>query len=391
MSQIKKTLAFPVEEYKGRLDRVRKRMAEKGLDGLVVTTPENICYLSGYHTSGYYFVQVLLVALDREPMLVARLFEQRNIDAYSWLERGRHGVAYTDADDPMQKIARTLADLGLERGRIGVDLSSFFLPVDKYEELKARLPNAKLSNGYGIVEAERKVKSPAEVDVIRRACRVSEAGMRAMVEHARPGITENALAGEIHKALIGNGSEYPGLPVFLASGWRSEIPHANWSDKTIEKGEVVFCELTGVVKRYAGPLLRCVVLGRPTEDLGRRAAVCEEMLEAALAAIRPGVTSGAVNAAVVAVADKAGMSAGAINRAGYSIGINFPPDWGEGSFLDLKQGDPTVLAPGMTFHVPRSMRLEGKDAVSISESVLVTEQGCEVLTKFEPRKLIVKA
>lgn len=391
MSQIKKTLAFSVEEYKGRLDRVRKRMAEKGLDGLVVTTPENICYLSGYHTSGYYFVQALLVARDREPKLVARLFEQRNIDAYSWLDRGRHGVAYTDADDPMQEIARTLADLGLERGRIGVDLSSFFLPVDKYEDLKARLPNAKLCNGYGIVEVERKVKSPAEVEVIRRACRVSEAGMRAMVEHARPGITENALAGEIHKALIGNGSEYPGLPVFLASGWRSEIPHANWSDKVIEKGEVVFCELTGVVNRYSGPLLRCVVLGKPTEDLARRAAVCEEMLEAALKAIRPGVTSGAVNAAVVAVAEKAGMGAGAINRAGYSIGINFPPDWGEGSFLDLKHGDPTVLEPGMTFHVPRSMRLEGKDALSISESVLVTEKGCEALTRFEPRKLIVKA
>jgi Xaa-Pro dipeptidase len=391
MSQIRKTLAFAVEEYRGRLDRVRGRMADAGLDGLVVTTPENICYLSGYHTSGYYFVQALLVAHDKDPLLVARLFEQRNIDAYSWLDRGRHGVAYADSENPMEKIAGALADLGLARGRVGVDLSSFFLPVDKFEELKARLPNAKVANGHGIVEEERKTKSPAEIAYIRAACRVSEAGMRALVEHARPGITENELAGEVHKALVGNGSEYPGLPVFLASGWRTEIPHANWSDKAIAKGEVVFCELTAVVKRYAGPLLRCVVLGRPSAELSRRAAVCEEMLDAALKAIRPGATSHAVNAAVVAVAEKAGMGAGAINRAGYSIGLNFPPDWGEGHFLDLKKDDPTVLKPGMTFHVPRSMRLEGKDALSISESVLVTESGSEPLTRFEPRALIVKA
>ncbi|MSO93067.1 MAG: aminopeptidase P family protein [Rhodospirillales bacterium] len=390
MSQIKKQLAFTVEEYKKRLDGVRKRMAEKGLDGLIVHSPENICYLSGYQTSGYYFIQTLLVAHDKDPILVTRLFEQRNIDAYSWLDRARHGIAFTDSDNPSQKIAQALKDLGLETKRIGVDFSSFFLPVEKFEELKAALPNARIVNGAGVVEEERKVKSPAEIDVIRRACRVSEAGMRAMVDHARPGITENELAGEIHKALIANGSEYPGLPVFLATGWRSEIPHANWSDKVIAKGEVVFCELTGVVKRYSGPLLRCVVLGKPTEDLARRAAVCEEMLEAALRTIKPGIASHDANAAVVAVAEKAGMGSGAINRCGYSIGINFPPDWGEGSFLDLKKDDRTVLKPGMCFHVPRSMRLEGKDAVSISESVLVTEKGCEVLTDFSPRKLIVK-
>lgn len=390
MSQIKKQLAFTVEEYKRRLAGVRKRMAEKGIDGLIVHSPENICYLSGYHTSGYYFIQTLLVSHDKDPVLVARLYEQRNIDAYSWLDRATQGIPYTDSDNSSEKIAQALKDLGLEKKRLGVDMASFFLPVEKFEELKKALPNATIVNAAGVVEEERKVKSPAEIEVIRRACRVSEAGMKAMVDFARPGITENELSGEIHKALMSNGSEYPGLPVFLATGWRSEIPHANWSDKVIQKGEVVFCELTGVVKRYSGPLLRCVVLGQPTEDLKRRAAVCEEMLEAALATVRPGITSHDANAAVVAVAEKYGMGSGAINRCGYSIGINFPPDWGEGSFLDLKKNDRTVLKPGMCFHIPRSMRLEGKDALSISESVLVTETGCEVLTDFSPRKLIVK-
>ena len=390
MSIIQKQLAFSVEEYRGRLAGVQKRVADAGLDGLVVTTPENICYLSGYHTSGYYYVQALLVAAEGEPRLVTRHFEQRNIDAYSWLDRDTHGISFTDSENPMDKVVAGLADLGVDAGRIGVETASFFLTVDRYEELKAWLPNATLANGSGIVEDGRKVKSPAEVEYIRQACRISETGIAALEEHARPGITENELAGEIHKAMVSAGGEYPGLPLFLSSGWRTEIPHANWTDRMIEKGDLVFCELTGVVKRYSGPLLRCVSLGEPSDDLVRCAEASHDMLDAAIETIKPGVTSHAVNAAVVAVAEKAGLASGVTNRAGYSVGINFPPDWGEGVFLDLKGGDETVLRTGMCFHIPRSMRIEGKVAVSFSETVRVSETGCEVLTDYQPRGLIVK-
>lgn len=390
MSHIKKQLAFSVDEFQSRVERVRKRMAEHDLDALLVNTPENICYLSGYQTSGYYYLQTLIVSHQEDPILVNRWYEQRNIDAFSWLDRETHSRAFVDQDDPIDTVAQVLSELNLEVSRIGVDTQSFFLPIDAYRHLEQRLSNARLVSGSGLVEAERGIKSPVEIEHIRSACRLSEIGMRAMVENVGAGISENALAARIHEAMVAEGSEFPGLPVFLSSGWRTEIPHANWTDKVIEPGDTVLCELTGVHRRYAGPLLRCVSIGRPTEEYAHRAEVSADMLSATIAAIRPGMTSHDVFQAAAKLFNEAGFGSGARRRIGYSVGINFPPDWGEGYFLDIKEGDETELKAGMTFHLPTSLRLEGKPGVSISETVLVSQDGCEVLTDFDPRALIIK-
>ena len=127
-------------------------------------------------------------------------------------------------------------------------------------------------------------------------------------------------------------------------------------------------------------------MGRPTSALRDRASVVRDMLDATIAAIGPGVTSSSVNDAAMQVAQRLGR--GVTKRAGYSVGLNFPPDWGEGVFLDLKAGDETVLEPGMAFHIPQTLRLKGEAPVAISETVIVTEQGRSVVTDY-PRDLIV--
>ena len=194
------------------------------------------------------------------------------------------------------------------------------------------------------------------------------------------------VAAEVHRTVVAMGSEYPGLPLFLSSGPRTLVPHATWSGRRIRRGDNVFVELTGVVERYAGPLFRTLLLGRPDARVADRARVAEDMLAAVIDAIRPGATSGDVNAAATRAARQLG--GGVIKRAGYSIGLNYPPDWGEGAFLDLKAGDPTVLLPGMVFHVPQTVRMPGEMPVAISETVLVTATGSEVLTDF-PRSLVL--
>lgn len=390
MSLIRKQLAFTVEEYLARVNRVRKRMQNEELDTLLVSSPENICYLSGYQTSGYYFLQTLIVSQSDEPVLVNRGYEQRNIDAYSWLDRATQSKAFVEQEHPIEVVVTTLEERGLHTGRIGVDIESCFLPVDAYHRLERALPEAELVSGAGIVELERRLKSSAEVEHIRRACRLSEIGMQAMVETVRPGVTENEVAAKIHEAMTAEGSEFPGLPLFLSSGWRTEIPHANWTDKVIETSDTVLCELTGVHRRYAGPLLRCVSVGEPSAEYTHHAEVAAEMLSATIEAIRPGATSHEVFRASASLSEAHGFGTGARQRTGYSVGINFPPDWGEGYFLDIKGGDETELETGMTFHLPTGLRLDGKQSVAISETVLVTDDGCEVLTEFEPRGLIIK-
>jgi Xaa-Pro dipeptidase len=318
--------------------------------------------------------------------MVLRLFEIRNVDASSWLTRDQTAT-YGDTENPMAVAVEAFKDRGLETGRIGVEMSGFFFPIGRYEELKSLLAGADFVNGSGLVEKERAIKSQAEIAYIRRSCRLSEIGLEAAREHLRPGMTENQLAAEIHNAMIAEGCEFPGLPPFIGSGHRTQIPHVQWTDKVIEAGDNVPIELTGVTRRYAGPLFRTFAMG-PSEKMAADFEVVKDQEEAAIAAIRPGVTSGDVDAAAKAAAKTHGKLSSFTKRTGYSIGLNYAPDWGEGHLLDLKENDPTVLQPGMTFHMPMSLRADGELAVAVSESVLVTETGCEVLTNF-PRELIV--
>jgi Xaa-Pro dipeptidase len=383
--QIEKQLAFPVEEYRLRLDGLRARMYGCGVDVLLVSAPENMCYLSGFNTPGYYYPQAMVVAQDRQPLIVMRSLEGKNVEAHCWLDITQRRV-FQDTEEPMSVIAAAVAEVGGDKGRVGVDLRSWFLTVDGYRRLEAALPNATFTDAYGLAEKGRARKSVRELAYIRRACAISVAGMKTAVEGCRNGpTTEAALAGDVHRTLVAAGGEYPGLPLFLSSGRRTLVPHATWSEKQIVAGENIFVELTGVVQRYAGPLFRTIYLGKPDAQLADRARIGEDMLAGVIEAIKPGSTSHEVNEAAVRAAKRLG--GGIIKRAGYSVGLNFPPDWGEGYFLDLKAGDETILEPGMVFHVPQTVRMPGEIPVAISETVMVTERGHEVLTDF-PRNLI---
>lgn len=382
--EIKKRLAFPVAEYRDRLQRVQAAMAGMGLDALLVHTPENICYLTGYHTTGYYMFQMLVVPRATEPVMVTRLIERTNVDGFAWLD---DAVAYADTQDPLEVTSRVLADLGVDRGRIGVERSGWFLSLDRYRQLRGLLDRAEVVDGSGIVERERAAKSPAEIAHIRQAADVAAKGMQAAADYCRAGASEQAAAAQIHRVMIEAGGEYAGLPLFIASGHRTLLVHATWTDKLLAPGENVLVELAGTVMRYAAPLFRTLSIGPPSDRLGRASGIAVEMLDAVIEAIRPGATAHEVDAAAKRAAGKAGMERGVKKRAGYSVGLNFPPDWGEGHFLELREGDQTVLRPGMVFHVPQTFRVDGYPPAGFSETVLVTESGSEVLTRF-PRELL---
>jgi Xaa-Pro dipeptidase len=134
--------------------------------------------------------------------------------------------------------------------------------------------------------------------------------------------------------------------------------------------------------------MRTVSVGKPSAEVETIAAVVIDGLNAAIATIRPGVTAGEVDAACRGEFIKAGIDQHFPHRTGYSIGIAFPPDWGEGHIMSLKSDDPTILQPNMTFHMPPGALVYGKYGIGFSETVRVTHNGCEVLTKF-PRDLHV--
>jgi Xaa-Pro dipeptidase len=381
--------AFSEAEFRARLERVQAAMNERGLEGLILHGPENLCYLSGFQTPGYYFVQGLIVPAAGLPTLVTRYLEQSNAFAFSWLDADSF-VAYFDHEDPVETLLEAVRELGLTDSTIGIEKQGYStLPLDAFERIDAAFGKTRLVDGSGIVERLRAIKSPAEVAYIRRACRISSIAMSAAMEHCRAGLTEQALAGHIGKALTDNGSEYAGLPLFLSSGARTYIGHAVPSDKLIAAGDNVLVEHTGVVSRYAGPLFRTLSVGSPSATFRRHSNVAKNMLDSLIDGLRPGLSAQQANEIATAAARDSGSGVGVRKRAGYSVGLNFPPDWGEGVFLDLSAGRETVLEAGMVFHLPQTVRVGDNWPSAVSETVLLTDTGCEVLTDFAPRDLLV--
>lgn len=378
-------MPFPLEEYQTRLDNVRKGMVERGIDIALVSIPENIYYLTGYTTIGYYMYQTLAVPLDGEPVLLTYREERINVDRLSWLDRH---VDYDVVQDPIEVTTRMLRPMVSGRKTVSIEEAGFFFPIRTYRKLMAAFGDATWVDGSGLVESSRLIKSEREIGYIRAAANAAMAGMREALDEAVPGKTENDVAAAVYRATLRNGSEYPGSPPYVISGERSGLPHATWEGRELRDGDIIFLEFSGCVKRYSAANMRTGFIGDPPVAVTSRADAVIDALESAIDAIRPGATSGEVDA----VARKAITSRGLdshTHETGYSIGICYPPGWNESHIMNLRPGDDTVLRPNMVFHlVPSLIVPELKGHVGFSETVLVTETGCEVLTdKIVPREL----
>jgi Xaa-Pro dipeptidase len=380
-------LPFGLDEYRGRMKRVRDGMAERGIDLALVSIPENIYYLTGYTTLGYYMYQTLLVPIDDEPVLLTYLEERINIQRLSWLERY---VNYGVTDDPIEVTARTIRETVDASSTLSIEESGYFFPIRTYKKLVDALPGVRWVDGSGLVESGRLVKSPAEIEYIRAAATAAMAGMRSALDAAQVGGTENDVAAAVYQATLQNGSEYPGSPPYVISGERSGLPHGTWEGRALRDGDIVFLEFSGCVKRYSAAMMRAAFIGTPPPAVTGRAEAILDGLGSAIDTIRAGVTSGEVDAACRDTILGYGFG-DFTHETGYSIGVCYPPGWNESHIMNLHPGDETVLQPNMVFHlVPSLIVPELNGHVGFSETVVVTETGCEVLTdKVVPRELQV--
>lgn len=378
-------LAFPMPEYQRRLRELRERMAERGFDAVMVTTPENICYLTGFESPGYYAFEALIVPLEADPIMIPRRLEESGVTARTWVSVIK---AYEDNEDPIEKVREVLRVFDLQDKRIGYERDCWFFTATQQERLFAATPMTSFVDCTGIVELGRVIKSDLEIEMIRKAARFAEAGMTAGLEAIHEGVTENDIAAAIHHAMIKAGGEWPAIAPFVATGKRGSIGHTTWEGVEVKGGDLVFLEVGGCLKRYHAAMMRTAVVGEPDERVTLAADTIKEAMEKATSSIKPGMRIGEVDAISRNLIRKAAPSFGGLQmtRSGYSIGIAFPPDWGEGHIMSIRHKDPRVLQPNMTFHHIPWVQLPDKGGIGLSETIRVTEEGCEVLTQL-PREL----
>lgn len=378
-----KELFFPLNEYRQRLTSVRTEMRKRGLGVLLVYTPENVLYLSGYQTPGYYMYQCLIVTLEHDPVLLIRNGEVGNARTYSWLE---NCLTYYDQENPVDATLAGMSQLGITTSHVGLEMKSWFLTASAYQELLRREPTLQWSDASGTVEACRLIKSSQEIEYIKNAARAAEAGMRAALDAVAPGRSDNDVSAALHSAMIAAGSEYVAMGPFVAAGKRATIMHGIWGRHTLEQGQTINLEIGASFHRYTGALMRSISIGHPSSDTEKIADAVESANRKLIENVKPGAMTRDLHLIVsdeLSTHGYGGARKG--RRCGYSLGLAFPPDWGEGHMLSIIDEPNLPLKAGMVLHLPLSVRLYPTSAAAFSETVAVTESGHEVLTNFERR------
>jgi Xaa-Pro dipeptidase len=379
-------LPFTVEEFRGRVMRVQEQMQPRGIDVLMVNHLENIYYLSGFRTIGYYSFMALFVPASGQPVHLTRLIEQTTLQGTSWV---RDRELYPDTENYMDACVRVINARGWGGSRIGIDKAAWYLTIEDYDKLVARLPKAIFVDGSMICENLRLIKSPAEQAYSRAAGKAASEGMRAAVAALRAGITEDDLMAAAYQGLFKMHSEYPGLPPLINAGVRHTMAHAMAEGHPVNQGNAVYFEVGASIKRYHAATLRIGYVGKPPKLFYDLTDLCRRSLDAGLKELKPGNPAEAVHKAARKIIADAGYGDKFRHKAGYSIGIALPPDWSEARTMMLRGGETRPLQPGMVFHFLPAVFEYREYGVGLSETVLITENRHEILTNVEQKLFVV--
>ncbi|WP_440995468.1 M24 family metallopeptidase [Arhodomonas sp. SL1] len=403
---------FSDAEYERRRRLVRQSMAERGLDALLIASPENINYLSGLDHMGYFACQLLIFPAKGQPMLVTRAMERAVVrdQVPDLIHIGYTDGTAPDADDSdgdsltltaasgeitreprrrpplmssaaVRETVRALRDAGLASGHIAVDQTSTFLPYAVLDGIIEGTPEANWEDIGSLVDDVRLVQSPDELALTRHAAAISDSMMLSAIATAGTGINAKEIMAAIYDAMFRRGGTYPGFVPLVRTTSNLDHEHGTWEDRELVHGDLLFLEMSGCVRRYHAPMGRLVFVGEQPAEAQRINEICQEAMMAAGRTMAPGVAAGDVYEAWQGVLDRNGLSHYHRHHCGYSVGIGYPPSWsGSGVPVGLRRDSDLRLKPGMVFHLMSWLLGSGQGDAFLSDTVVVTEQGCEFLT-----------
>jgi Xaa-Pro dipeptidase len=378
--------AFDDGELAGRVARSCAVLKAQGLDGLLISVPESIYWLTGLDHWGFFAAHVLVLNADGEMALVCRAME--GITVANQVRNARF-YGHADNEELSDHVLRAMGDLGLKGGRVGIEKRSLFLTPRHAGRIMQG--DADWSDGSGLIDDLRLVKSPVEMAYTRKAARAADLGTLAAIEAVTDGASDYEVAAEYHRAAILAESEYPGFGPFFRPTSRLGEEHTTWRGDVFRTGDAVFMETCGAYRKYQAPMGRLVYVGAAPEGVERSVELAIDGMKAICAALKPGGVAGDAYAAWREVAAVAGLADYNRHHCGYLVGIGFPPSWTGGSMVtSLFPGSERRLEAGMVFHAHSWFTNTDVVDYFISNTVMLTEAGAEVLTDQTPETLIVR-
>jgi len=388
-------MLFTKKEYKERLKKVQKSMQEKGIELLISQDTNNMNYLTGYDAWSFYYAQCVIVHVNaEEPLCFVRAQDAGGAYIKTYL-KDENIIVYEEKYihvwpvHPYDRLIEIIKERKWDKLSIGVEMDSHYYTAYSHEKLTNGLPNARIKDCERLVNWVRLVKSDEEINYMKIASQITQLGMKTAFESINPGVRQCDAVAKIYSTLISgtkeHGGDYSSIVPLIPTGKGTSASHLSWTDDKFVEGEASIIEISGVYKKYHCPMARTVLLGKPDQKKIDTMKRTREALQAGIDKTKPGNTADDVAQAFWSVLDKYGIEKK--SRTGYSIGIGYPPDWGEHT-LNIQKGDKTLLQKNVCFHMIAVMQF-GEWGVESSESIRVTEKGAENFYKF-PDELHIK-
>ena len=360
------TLPFPADVYAARLERARSLTLESGLDGIIVGPGADLAYLVGIEGDTIERLTALVVPADGAPRLIVPRMELAKVRGSAVSLLDLPVIDWVDGEDPYSAVRSALrADLA----RIGVSdalPALHVIPIGDRLGVRPELATPVLREG-------RMIKDVREIAELRRAGAAIDAVHRRVPRMLRPGRTERDVASEIAAAIVEEGHSAADF-VIVGSGPNGADPHHEVSDRVIEWGDIVVVDIGGpITSGYNSDSTRTYAVGSADAEAVERIGVLVRAQQAAVDAVRPGVTAEQVDAAARDVLADAGLADAFLHRTGHGIGVSVHEE------PYIAPGNPLPLREGMTFSIEPGIYFPGRWGARIEDIVVVTADGCERL------------
>ena len=379
-------VAFPRDEYQRRLDVVRRRMSDAGIDLLYVTNPDHICYLSGYTAEWFQEsgpktwsgTSGIAVHVDHDHYLhFENEDEKLNAEFTTWPE---HLLIMPEHDISSGFSGWLVGELAA-RGWIGKTVGMEFYSYRPNPADSAALrtlfegQGASVVDGSELVAGARLLKSPLELEVVREAARIGDIGLRAGIDAVRAGVTELDVYAEIVYAMAKAGGENAAITLPVVSGKKSACFHALSSRKKIEPGDIVNIDVCGVYRRYHSDVCRTVSVGEPDPDVAEYIGHIMNALDVARALIKPGLRVADFLDEMKRYYAETNLLENQWWIGGYELGISFPPDWVGAYYFDSwKDTGDDSFDPGLVSNYEANFYLPKDKGLSCMIDTMIFEE-----------------
>ena len=348
------------------LEDLRVWLARHNLDAVYVTKPVSIAYLTGFHAEPFERLMALAVRRDSATLIVPAL-EQEKASRHSDLTEV---VAWRDGEDPYALVRAAL------EGCVEVGVEKEHMSLLAAEMLIARTAAREMIDVSPEIRRLRRIKSHSEIEKLARAASITDAVTDSVIKQLRAGQSELEVSVLIGAAIGEHGGTLS-FESLVQSGPNSALPHMRPTSRKLASGDFVLLDFGAAYDGYHADTTRMAVVGEPSlrhQEIHRLVLAAHD---AAIAAVRAGTTTGAVDAAARQVIEAGGMGDRFFHRVGHGLGLEAHED------PSVDPGSATLLEAGMVFTIEPGIYIPGWGGVRIEDDIVVERSGCRVLTKAD--------